>query len=126
MNAQEHRSERWVGHIALDESYVLKTVGYLAERYEAEMTVGCGHVHLLALLHKAFMAQTVGNQVGDGDDLEAPLAGSLLKLRETGHGAVGIEDLDKGRSRTETCEACKVDTRFGVAGAAQHALILGI
>lgn len=78
------------GDVALDERYMLESVTFLAERDQAEMAVGCGHVNLFALLYGAFRAQAVGDQITDGDEFQAPFVGLLAQEGQTGHGAVGL------------------------------------
>ena len=105
---------------------MLETGVFLAEGDEAEMAVGGGHVDLLAALHERVVAEAVGYEVADADQLEAPLIGAAAEFGEPSHGSVVAHDLHEGGHRLETGEARQVDGRLGVAGALQHAAVLGI
>ena len=91
MHAHEHGFV--AAQVTLDECHVLQACGELAERDEAEVPVLGGEVHFLSALHQALAAESVGDEVGDGDELESPLVGTAAQLGQTGHGAVVAHDL---------------------------------
>ena len=74
---------------------MFQAVGELAESDVAEMAVGRGQIHLGCSLHHLLTLEAVGDEVTDGDDADAVFGGHLLQLRHTGHGAVGIQNLDE-------------------------------
>ena len=110
---------------ALNQGNVLQAVVDLAERYELEMAVLCGQIDFVAHLNDLLGAQTIGNQVLDSDDRHIESLSHFDQLRQAGHGAVGIDDLDQGGSRVEAGNTHQVDGGLGVAGALEHALING-
>ena len=77
-------------------------------------------------LDQGLVVAAVGDQVGDGADLQAVLAGEHFQIRQPGHAAVVVHDLaDHGRRR-QACHGRHVATGLSVAGAHQHAAVLGL
>ena len=101
---------------ALEDGDVLQTVAFLTEGDDAEVTVFCGQVSLHALLHQTFLLQAVGDEVFDGDYLQAMLACHLLQLGHACHGAVLVENFNECRGRLQAAKACQIDGRLGVSG----------
>ena len=121
MNAYE---QRLIGlPFALDEGDVLQAVVDLAEGDELEMPVLRGQVNLIAHLDDFFGAQAVGNQVLDGDDGHVESFGHIHQLRQARHGAVRVDDFNKGGSRVEARNAHQVDGCLGMARAFEYAFI---
>ena len=67
----------------------------------------------------------IGDQVGDGDLLEAVLLGEGGDLRALHHRAVIVGELADHADRRQLGELAEVDRRLGMARAHQHAAILG-
>ena len=111
---------------AFDECHVFQSVALLAEGNEPEVAVLCRHVGFVAHFDERFRLQPVGNHVFDGDDFHVPFLGHLLQFRHAGHGAVFVHDLHEGSGRIEAGHATEVHSGFGVAGATQNAVFLGV
>ena len=90
------------------------------------MSVLGGHVGLLPHLDERLLSQTVGDEVFDGDDLQAMLTGKHLQLGHAGHGAVVVHDFHQRAGGVQSGQLAQVDGGLGVATAAQHAVVLGI
>ena len=71
------------------------------------------------------VAQAIGDQVGNGGDLDAMALGECDEVGQPRHGAVIVHDLADHPRRVETSEPRHVDGGLGVAGSDQHAAILG-
>ena len=65
------------------------------------------------------------DQVGDGADLDAVLAREHLQVGAAGHGAVVVHHFHDHRRRRVPGQARQVATGFGMAGAGEHAAVLG-
>ena len=63
--------------------------------------------------------QPVGDEVGDGADLQAVMLGEGHEIGQPGHGPVLVHDLADHAGRIETGQAADVDRRLGMAGADQ-------
>ena len=114
-----------MGPFALDESNMLTAVVDLAERDQLEVTILGGQVNLVTHLDHFLGAQAVGNQVLDSDDGHIEFLCHLHQLGQASHGAVRIDNLDKGSGRVEACNPHQVNGCLGVAGTFQHALVNG-
>ena len=110
---------------ALDEGDVFQAIVDLPEGNELEVAILRGQVHLVAHLDDFLGAQAVGNQVLDGDDGHIEFFGHLHQLRQAGHRAVRVDDLDECGGRVEACDAHQVDGCLGVARTLEHTLIDG-
>ncbi|GAA3308165.1 hypothetical protein GCM10020295_69330 [Streptomyces cinereospinus] len=106
---------------AVDERDVLDAVdgGTVAVRREG--AVGRGQPGLGLAADGGLGAAAVGDQVLDGDDRQAVLAGERDQLGQAQHPAVLTGDLDDGAGRTQTGEAGEVDRGLGVAVAGEDA-----
>ena len=71
------------------------------------------------------VAEPVGDQVGDGGDLEPVGLREVDEIRQPGHGAVVVHDLADHAGGIKSREPRDIHGSFGVAGAYQHATILG-
>jgi hypothetical protein len=71
------------------------------------------------------VATPIGDQVGDGRDLQAVALGEGDQVVAPGHGAVVVHDLADHARRVEAGQACQVDRRLGVAGAHQDTALPG-
>ena len=123
-----HAYQYWLfgSPFALEYGDVLQAVALLAEGNDAEVAVFGGQVSLYALLHQAFLLQTVGDEVLDGDYLQTMLACHFLQLGHACHGAVLVENFNECRGRLQTAKACQVDGCLGVSCSLQYATVLGI
>ena len=99
--------------------------GLVLESGETEVAVAAGDLLLGYALDQGFVLAAVMDQVGDGADLEAVLVRELKQVRQPGHGPVILEDLADHRGRLHAGQLGKIATGFGVAGAHQHAAVLG-
>ena len=72
---------------------------------------------------QGFGFAAVLDQVGDGANLQAMLGCKQLQIGQAGHGAVVLHDFADHAAGVATGHAGQVATRFGVAGAHQHAAI---
>ena len=67
----------------------------------------------------------VGDQVGDRNALDLVLVGEGLDLRSDHHGAVVVGEFADDGDRRQTGKLAKIDRGLGMAGAHEHAAILG-
>ncbi len=74
-------------------------------------------------LDEMVVAAAIGDEIGDGGDLEAVELGEADEVRATRHGAVVVHDLADDAGRVEPGETRDVDRRLGMAGAHQHAAV---
>ena len=112
--------------LSLDQGQMQRATGTVAERMRRELAKGgvqrpCAH-----LLHQAFSAAAVFNQVGNGADLQAMLGRKQLQVRQAGHRAVILHDFADDGGRCATGHGRQIAARFGVAGAHQHATFHGL
>ena len=79
VDAHKHRV---VGSdIPFDYRDMLQAITFLAERYQTEITVGCGEMYLFPFLNQRFEAQAIGDEVTDGDKLHSPFVGASAQFR---------------------------------------------
>ncbi len=71
------------------------------------------------------VAPAIGDEIGDGADLEAVELGELHQVGAPRHGAVVVHDLADHAGGVEAGEPCDVDRRLGVAGADENAAVAG-
>ena len=109
-----------------DEGNVFQTVALLAEGDEAEVTVTGRHIYFFTLFHEAFVLETIGDEVFDGQNAESLFFCKFLELRHACHGAVFVENLDETGGRLHARHASQVNGGFCVAGASQHTAVLGV
>ena len=76
-------------------------------------------------LDQVVVTPPVGDQVGDGADLQPMPLGEGDQIRQPRHGAVVVHDLADHAGGVKPGEPRDIDGGFGVAGADQHAAILG-
>ena len=123
MHADEHRL--LFAPFAFGERDVFHAIRLLAERRDAEVAPLRRQGNRHAPFDDRLLAQPVGDQRGDRDDLQVELSGDLLQLREAGHRAVLVHDLDQRAGGLQPGQPGQVHGRFGVTRAAQHALLPG-
>ena len=111
--------------LALLEYHVGVAVVELGVGDELEVAPLGGEEDLFFAADEGLVGHAVGDEVLDGDDLEAEALGHLLELRHAGHGAVVVDDLDEGAGGVEAREASQVNSSLGVAGTHKHAAVAG-
>jgi hypothetical protein len=67
----------------------------------------------------------IGNEIGDGCDLQPVQLREFYQIWQPRHGAVFIHDLADHARRIEACEAGDIDSRFGVPGTDQNTAVAG-
>ena len=75
-----HTHEEWFARLprSFEKRRVFETVALLFERNKAEIAVIRRHFDFLPAFHEAFLLQTVGNQVFDGDNPQSFSRGKLF------------------------------------------------
>ena len=111
--------------LALGQGRRAPAVALLAERREAEHPPLGGHVDRHAPLDDRLFAQTVGDQIGDGDDFQVEFLRHFEQLRQAGHRAVLVHDLDQSAAGLQSGQTGQIDGRFGMSRPAQHPLLAG-
>ena len=76
-------------------------------------------------LDEVIVAQPIGDEIGDGGDLEPVTLGEGDEVRQARHGAVVVHDLADHAGRIKSGKTRDVDGGLGMAGADQHAAVLG-
>ena len=107
--------------LAVDQGDVLDAVDGGAVAVRRELAVGGGQLGLGLAAHGGLGGAAVGDQVLDGDDRQAVLAGERDQLGQAQHHAVLAGDLDDGAGRAQPGEPGEVDRGLGVAVADEHA-----
>ena len=74
---------------------------------------------------EAVVAVAIGDQVGDGADLQAVAAGEGNEIVEPGHRPVLVHDLTDDARGVQSGEAADVHRRLGMAGADEDAAVAG-
>ena len=95
--------------------------GLVAVGDQVQLTHHGLHLVLTDALDHRFVGAAIGDQVGDGADLQAMLASKLDQVRQARHGAVFLHDLADHGGRREARQCPQVTAGLGVAGACQHA-----
>ena len=122
----EHKRRLAVAQVALDYGNVFQAVALLAEGYEAEMAVACGHIHFHALFHELLGGKAIRDEVADGYQFHAPFVGMAAQCGQSHHASVVGHDFHKGGSRGEACQAGEIHGGLGVACAFEYALRLRV
>ena len=85
----------------------------------------CGvQIHAFHFFNQRFVLQTVGNQIGDGDQFQSPFIGNFAAIVEPRHGAVFVHDFDDDPCRFKSREPREINGSLGVACPAEHAAFL--
>eukprot|EP01022_Parablepharisma_sp_SALTPOND_P024123 TRINITY_DN5305_c1_g4_i2.p1 TRINITY_DN5305_c1_g4~~TRINITY_DN5305_c1_g4_i2.p1 ORF type:complete len:914 (+),score=247.13 TRINITY_DN5305_c1_g4_i2:98-2839(+) len=106
--------------LSLDQGHVLQVVHVIGVAVGMELAELGGQAHLGLAVHKGLVAHAVGDQVGDGHDLQIVLGRELLQVGHAGHGAVVLHDLADHPGRGQAGQAGQVHRALGLAGAHQH------
>src|SRR5690606_30133946 len=110
-----------VADVAVDQGDVLDAVDGGAVAVRGEGAVRGGQADLGLPAHGGLTAAAVGDEVLDGDDRQAVLAGERDEFGQPQHAAVLAGDLDDGARRAQSGEPGEVDGGLGVAVAHQDA-----
>ena len=121
MHAHQHRIV--FGPLPFRQGHMLHAVGFLAERCDLEFAPLRGQGHRHALFDDRLLAEAVGDQRGDRDDFQVEFFCGLQQLRQAGHRAVLVHNLDQRAGGLQSGQAGQVDGRLGVSRTAQHALV---
>ena len=124
MHPYKHRTS--IAYITLDQSHMLQTVVFLAERNEAEISVKSGHAHFLTLFDKQIVLKPVRNKISDAYQFYSPFVGTSAQFRKTRHRAVITHDLHQSRHRLQSGKTGEIDSGFGVSGSLQNAPVLSV
>lgn len=116
-----HQDVPAVADVSVDEGDVLDAVDGGAVAVGGEHAVGGGQPDLGLAADGGLGAAAVGDQVLDGDDRQAVLAGERDQFGQAQHPAVLAGDLDDGSGRAQSREAGEVDGGLGVAVAYEYA-----
>ena len=124
VHPHQHRLGR--GEVALGEDDVLAAAGGVGEDAHlpgAAVLRGDGLDRGLA--HQVVVAAAVGDEVGDGADLQPVALGDGDEVGQPRHGAVLVHDLADHARGVQPGEPRDVDRRLGVAGADEDAAVAG-
>ena len=107
------------------QGHVLHAVRLLTERRNAEIAPLRRQGHGHALLDDRLLFEAVGDQRGDRDDFQVEFFGDLHQLRQAGHRAVVVHDLDQRACGLQSGQTGQVYGRLGVSRTAQYAFVAG-
>ena len=110
-------------HLAHDQRNVVVLVDDAPVRDGGELAVCGRHLRLGDPLDHLLVAAAVGDDVGDGDDVDAVLLGEVLQLRHPCHRAVVVHDLADDAGRVKAGHPGEVDDGLGLPGPHQHAAV---
>ena len=124
MHAHQHRTAG--GDVALDQRHMLGRIDGGGIDLDVERpAMGALHLGLGHDFDQMVVAQPVGDQVGNGGDLQPMTLGEGDEIGQPGHGAVVVHDLADDAGGVETGQPREIDGGLGMAGAHQHAAFLG-
>ena len=112
-----------IGDITLDQCDVLEAIALLLEGDEAEVAPLRGHGDLFTTLYDALRAEAVGDEILDGDDLQAEALSDLPQLGKASHRTIFVDDLDECGYRLQACKTSQVNGSFGMPCTAQDPLV---
>src|SRR5690606_17340993 len=121
VHAHEHRFVR--GDVAHRQHDVLVAPDLVDVAVDRELAELGGQRGRGDALDEALALQAVGDEVGDGPDLQAVPRGELADRGQAHHGAVVVHQLRYGRRGPEAGQAAEVHSGLGVARAPQHAAL---
>ena len=123
VHAHQHFALRWRGAQAQRHVQAARAV---AIGHTAELTLRGGQRPLAQALDQRLVVAAKRDQVGDGADLQPMLDAKALQIGQPGHRAVVVHDFADHGGRRQPGHRCKITSRLGVAGAHQHAAVLGL
>ena len=124
MDADEH--VLGARDLALDHRHVVLVVDQRAVADGAELAELGRQLGRDDALDQALGPAPVGDQVGDRDHLQAVLLAVRDQVADPGHRPVLVHDLADHAGRDQPGEAGEVDRGLGLAGALEHAAVLGL
>ena len=107
--------------VAHDERDVVLAVDELAVADGLEVAEAGRQLRRRDALDELLVAAAVGDEVGDGDDLQVVALAVLDEVADARHRAVVVHDLADHAGRVQAGEAGEVDGGLGLAGALEHA-----
>ena len=122
---QAHRDVDAVADVAEDDGEMLHRVPGQGIGMSLGLAERCVDVEARAVLDQRFLALAIGNEIGDGDELQPVLLGEIDHLRAARDGAVVIDEFRDDADRRQAGEFAEVDGRFRMAGAHQHPALAG-
>ncbi|ESQ02624.1 GTP cyclohydrolase/3,4-dihydroxy-2-butanone 4-phosphate synthase bi-functional protein [Streptomyces sp. PVA_94-07] len=125
LGVEPHQDVLAVAEVAVDEGDVLDAVDRGAVTVGGEVAGGGGQPDGGLAADGRLAAAAVGDQVLDGDDRQAVLAGEGDQFGQAQHGAVLARDLHDGPGGAQSGEPGEVDGGLGVAGPDQDSAGLG-
>ncbi|MFM1943710.1 MAG: cyclohydrolase/3,4-dihydroxy-2-butanone 4-phosphate synthase bi-functional protein [Verrucomicrobiota bacterium] len=115
----------FAGDVTFDEGEVLFAVEGGPVEVEVEEAVGGGEFDGLDFFDELFAAASVGDERGDGADLELMFFGEPGEAGEAHHRAFVGHDFADGTDGAATGESGKVDPGFSMAGALENSTGFG-
>ena len=112
-----------VSDVTLDQCDMLETIALLLEGDEAEVAPLRGHGDLFTTLYDALRAEAVGDEILDGDDLQAEALSDLPQLGKAGHRTILVDDLDECGYGLQASQTGQVNGRFGMPRTTQDTLV---
>ena len=124
VHADQHRLRR--RDVALHQSDMLGILDLVDVDHHAELAAVLAVQHgFQRALDDRLGPAAIGDQVGDGADLQPVELGELHQIRQPGHGAVVVHDLADHAGRVHPRHARQIDRRFRVSRPDQHAAVAG-
>ncbi len=122
VHADQHRLRR--RDVALHQGDMLGILDLVDVDHHAELAAVLAVQHgFQRALDDRLGPAAVGDQVGDGADLQPVELGELHQIRQPGHGAVVVHDLADHAGRVHPRHARQIDRRFGVSRPDQNAAV---
>ncbi|ABC89745.1 GTP cyclohydrolase/3,4-dihydroxy-2-butanone 4-phosphate synthase bi-functional protein (ribofalvinbiosynthesis) [Rhizobium etli CFN 42] len=118
---QAHGDVDAVADVAEDDGEMLHRVPGQGIGMGLGLAEGRVDVEARAVLDQRFLALAIGDEIGDGDELQPVLLGEFDHLRTAGDCAVVIDQFGDHADRRQAGEAAEIDGGFRMAGAHQHA-----
>ena len=112
-----------VSDVTLDQRDMLEAIALLLEGDEAEVAPLRGHGDLFTTLYDALRAEAVGDEILDGDDLQAEALSDLPQLGKASHRTIFVDDLDECSYGLQACQTGQVNGSFGMPCTAQDPLV---
>ena len=111
--------------IALGQHHVFQPVALLTEHGDFEHAVFGRHFGRFTPLDDRLVAQAIGDQVGDRNDLQPVFLRHFEQLRQAGHRTVFVHDLDQCSGGLQPGQSSQVHGGFGMSRTAQNAFLTG-
>ena len=120
MNPHHHRLFRI--DLALDQGDMFLLVDIVLIGDQPELTGMEGRQPCFGSpTHQHVLTEPIGDQVGDGGDLQAMLFGEDFQIRHPGHRAVFLHDLANDAGGAQPGNPGQIDRSLGLPGTHQHA-----